>query len=160
MAASQTKSLTKEERSDKRRDAYYRKTYGVGLDFYNALGELQGWRCGACGRLPKTVNHNLDHKHFTITATKDEDGWIAQTSVNGYSFAATANTKASAVKLVRAAALPYSIRGLLCAGRYEGCNRKLGRVDDCTLLQAFLDYLEHPPAETLRRRMQLDGKQA
>ena len=42
-----------------------------------------------------------------------------------------------------------SVRGLLCPGRYFGCNRKLGGIDNVPWLKRVIDYLENPPAQTV-----------
>ena len=55
-------------------------------------------------------------------------------------------TQKQAKALLMDAALPLSVRGLLCPGRYTGCNRLMGRVDKPALLRQFLNYLENPPA--------------
>ena len=39
-----------------------------------------------------------------------------------------------------------TVRGLLCGGRYAGCNRKLGRLDNEAWLAAALRYVTNPPA--------------
>lgn len=39
-----------------------------------------------------------------------------------------------------------SVRGLLCGGKYWGCNRRLGRVENPKWLRSAADYLEKPPA--------------
>lgn len=43
-------------------------------------------------------------------------------------------------------ALPLSVRGLLCPGRYTGCNRLMGRIDKIDWLKKVIAYLENPPA--------------
>ena len=42
-----------------------------------------------------------------------------------------------------------SVRGLLCGGRYQGCNRKLGKIDDAKWLRSAANYLEAPPARSV-----------
>lgn len=39
-----------------------------------------------------------------------------------------------------------SVRGLLCGGRWAGCNRKIGRIDNIEWLKNVINYLENPPA--------------
>jgi hypothetical protein len=43
------------------------------------------------------------------------------------------------------------VRGLLCGGRYAGCNAKLGHVDNIEWLRAAANYLTDPPAQKLRK---------
>lgn len=42
-----------------------------------------------------------------------------------------------------------SVRGLLCGGRYAGCNRKLGKIDTMDWLNAACEYIKNPPAKKL-----------
>lgn len=42
-----------------------------------------------------------------------------------------------------------TVRGLLCGGRWAGCNRKLGKIDDPEWLQKVLDYVLNPPAQQM-----------
>jgi hypothetical protein len=61
-------------------------------------------------------------------------------------------TKKAATEAAREEALPLSVRGLLCAGRYAGCNRKLGRIDDPIWLDRLSAYLKNPPAKKILQR--------
>jgi len=45
-----------------------------------------------------------------------------------------------------------TVRGLLCGGRWAGCNRKLGRIDKIDWLTNVLEYLKEPPAQSALRR--------
>lgn len=49
-------------------------------------------------------------------------------------------------RIAKAKGIRASIRGLLCGGRYWGCNRRLGRIDDSLWLRAAAAYIDHPPA--------------
>lgn len=40
-----------------------------------------------------------------------------------------------------------SVRGLLCGGKWSGCNRKLGKIDDKVFLANALEYIVNPPAK-------------
>lgn len=42
-----------------------------------------------------------------------------------------------------------SVRGLLCGGRWHGCNRKLGRIDNLKWLGRVIEYLKNPPAQRI-----------
>jgi hypothetical protein len=59
-------------------------------------------------------------------------------------------TKDKAIADVKRQATPASIRGLLCPGRYTGCNRLMGRVDKPDWLRKVIHYLENPPADKVR----------
>jgi len=134
---------------DRKRDKYLRKHYSIGIDTYNAIGEAQGWKCGACGRPASdfTVAMNVDHKHFSVEFQRlSIHNWRAQTHMRGSVFYEMGRTKEEAKGALLRRVLPLSIRGLLCPGRYTGCNRLLGRVDRIEWLKAVLQYLENPPA--------------
>jgi hypothetical protein len=147
---------------EKSRDKRLQKTYGWTLEMVNALSEAQGHRCAACGRFAKDMPLNVDHKHFKVTARRLTDEgyalpsqskpvkyWLAQTTINGQTFGGTAKTKTEAIAIVKKAAMPYSVRGLLCAGRYAGCNRKLGRIDDSQWLRRCADYVDNWPSRAV-----------
>jgi len=40
-----------------------------------------------------------------------------------------------------------SVRGLLCGGRFAGCNRKLGHIDNVEWLENAAKYIANPPAQ-------------
>jgi hypothetical protein len=42
-----------------------------------------------------------------------------------------------------------AVRGLLCGGRWKGCNRRLGKIDNLQWLKKVIEYLEKPPAQIL-----------
>lgn len=42
-----------------------------------------------------------------------------------------------------------TVRGLLCGGRWAGCNRKIGRIDKPDWLRLVLAYLDNPPAREI-----------
>jgi hypothetical protein len=95
-------------------EAYLKRTYGITLAEWTAIGEEQGWLCAACKRplahgRTKGLRPETDHDH-KLKGRK-------------------------------------SVRGLLCGGRYAGCNRKLGRVDNAQWLKNMLEYLLDPPAQ-------------
>ena len=148
---------TKERAKDQR----LRKLYGWTLEMYNALGEIQGWRCAACGREAKNMPLNLDHLHFHVVAHRvglngvvpenKDYKWMAE--VREFSqIQIWGMTRKAVEQEARREALPLSVRGLLCAGRYAGCNRKLGRIDDPKWLRSVLSYLENPPARQVVSR--------
>ena len=146
-----------EDKRQKDRAKRLWRNYRWTLDMYNALGEAQGWRCGACGReaIPGGMPLNLDHEHFVVNteltgSPAKHQKWRAKIVLkDGRDFVAYAPTKALAVAQVKDKALPHSVRGLLCPGRYRGCNRLLGRIDDIHLLESFLAYLKNPPAKQI-----------
>lgn len=142
------------------KDKRLRKTYGWTLAMYYALERLQDGRCAGCGREPRKAPLQVDHFHFHITAMrgprtlgeagiKQWDGWNATTVEISLPYF-WAKTKIEAIKLAREAALPLSVRGLLCPGRHgTGCNTKLGRIDNPGWLRKMADYLENPPARQI-----------
>jgi len=146
---------------EKAKDKRLRKQYGWTLEMYNALGEFQGWRCAGCGRLSKTAPLNVDHKHFHVEAERVGPNRIPEYAFSTAKWYASVHefpdievwgmTRKAVEQEARKAALPRSVRGLLCAGRYAGCNRKLGRIDNPVWLRRILAYLENPPAEQIQK---------
>lgn len=55
------------EPSSKKRDAYLKRTYGLGLVDYDRLLADQGGGCAVCGKTPEEEGRNLavDHDHAT-----------------------------------------------------------------------------------------------
>ena len=130
------------------------KCYRWTIAMRTALFVAQNGCCATCGR-PENPEHplNMDHEHFLVDAVKRlhlSDKWIARaTFKDGRYFEEVGPTRAVAVDRARNAALPHSVRGLLCPGRQRGCNRLLGRVDSIQLLENFLKYLKDPPAKKI-----------
>jgi hypothetical protein len=155
VAGAETAAADKKERALRTRC----KKYGISVEYYNAIGEKQGWRCGICGRHQSefTISLNIDHMHFKVVATpfNNQPGWApkmwhAIASFRGQILAeAIEVTKSGAVASARRLALPKSVRGLLCPGRYTGCNRLMGRIDDIPWLENTLAYLKNTPASQI-----------
>ena len=146
MATGKARTIEEKERD---RDKRYQQKYRVTRAVYDQIGEKQGWRCGSCGRPASdfTVPLQIDHEHFKVTlARSPETGWLAFTTLRERKLCFWGKTQKQAKALLMDAALPLSVRGLLCPGRYTGCNRLMGRVDKPALLRQFLNYLENPPA--------------
>lgn len=147
MARTEAEAAAK-KRAD--RDKRYRAKYYVGVEFYDALLAAQDGKCGACGRpyTDFTVSMNVDHFHFKVRYARIADGnWYAWTEFDGKRFDAVQRIQKDAIALVKRRATPHSIRGLLCPGRYTGCNRLMGRIDKPEWLRNVLHYLENPPAK-------------
>ena len=145
----------KERAKDRRLWKNYRWT----LAMYNALGEVQGWKCAGCGKHVSEKSLNLDHFHFRIQLRRStslelvrfpQAKWRAYTSIDGQAFIAAGRTQKEARLNLKDQALPVSVRGLLCAGRHgTGCNTKLGRIDDVVWLGTMIGYLNDPPAKKI-----------
>lgn len=99
------------------------REYGITLDEYVAIWELQGRRCPICGEELDIALGQPGHGNGSRTEL-DHD------HTEGI-------TKRS------------SVRGLLCGGRWKGCNRRLGHVDDAEWLEAARRYVTDPPAQQL-----------
>ncbi len=101
------------------------RDYGISLDEFVALWEFQGRKCAIC-------QTDLD---ITTAAPDWQQGMRTEIDHN------------------HAKGLPKrdAIRGLLCGGRWKGCNRRLGHIDDAIWLQAAADYISDPPAQQMTR---------
>lgn len=107
--------------------------YGITMEEYKALYKLQDGKCAICKKpmefiaIPEKRGTSIlgrveiDHKHYTKKQIKKMPNLTKKSTV----------------------------RGLLCGGRYAGCNAKLGHVDNVEWLRAAAVYLENPPAQQI-----------
>lgn len=153
---------------EKAKDKRLWKTYRWTLTMYNALGDLQGWKCAGCGREFKDRQGNLDHEHLKVETYRiitdypfPEKKWQAAVKFSdGRTYCGYGKTKVEAISDVKEKALPASVRGLLCPGRHGRaghgcCNRLLGRVDCIWWLEAMVRYLKDPPARKIAKSSEL-----
>lgn len=96
------------------------RNYGITLADYIAIWEYQQGKCAVCG-----------------------DPVSIQLGRPGYSSGCRAELDHEHNKQ-----LPQKqqVRGILCGGRWSGCNRKLGRLDSFEWLSAAARYIQNPPA--------------
>ena len=131
-----------QEQLDRATDKRLKKTYGVGLDWYNKTLEEQSG-CAVCGDHGKTRRLNIDHSHawtkIKITSFKKDGMWIAQAPGRGGVLTAVYRLKREAVQGVRNRLRIESIRGLLC----HRCNRAMILLrDNPNLMRTAANYLE------------------
>ena len=100
------------------------RNYGITLEDFLSLGKLQNWKCAICGRA------------LEFSAPQMQ-GWGRGARVE----VDHRHQKTTDKRL--------TVRGLLCGGRWAGCNRKLGKVDSPAWLQKALEYVSNPPAQIL-----------
>jgi hypothetical protein len=150
--------------SEKTVNSYLLRQYGITLVERTAIIAEQGGKC-ICGRLlDETCRLEVDHEHIAVkdvqaTRAKNSvfdqiglksNGWYASTAL--LRTPVWAKVKAEAVRLALKAGRRASVRGVLCGGRYAGCNRKLGRLDDPVWLAAARDYVADPPARRVLKQ--------
>ena len=147
--------MTKKEKA---KDKRLRKTYDWTLEMYDALLAEQGGACAGCGKPATLKRMNLDHHHFHIHARRCavpdavNAKWVARADIDGCTWH-WGNTKKAVTEAARKEALPLSVRGILCAGRYgTGCNTKIGRADDPVWHDKISVYLKNPPAKKILQR--------
>ena len=150
------------------------KKYTIDEKFYVDLYNLQHGKCAVCGKepLPGGMPLVIDHKHFRVKVAKNDGaawfgmvqmngmaqydrfggGWCAMADLDSVVVWQWAKTKDAAIAAAKKAGMKYSIRGLLCPGRWSGCNRLMGRVDNIEWLEKTLAYLRKPPARILLDR--------
>jgi hypothetical protein len=130
---------------ERRMDLYLRRKYDITLEERNQILKEQDYRCACCGRLfDGKTRMEVDHEHFKVLAERQLfHSWKAWVGERAPLFA---YTKKRAIELAKRDALRSSVRGILCGGRYAGCNRKLGRIDNIPWMQKCLAYLQDPPA--------------
>jgi hypothetical protein len=65
-AAYQAEYRNRPERKRKMRDLYYRRTFGISADDFDAMLEAQGGCCAICGCRPeREASLHVDHDHAT-----------------------------------------------------------------------------------------------
>lgn len=129
---------------DQKRDAYYRRKYGVGLDWYNARYAEQDGKCGICRR-PQSVfakrfavDHDHAYKKVKVFTSLIADIWFSYADYLGQRFEHESYKKAEATRGVKSVLKAMSCRGLLC----PFCNRGLRfYMDDPARLQGAAEYL-------------------
>jgi len=138
--------------------------YRITTEIRTQIADVQERKCGICGRPESdfTVPLQVDHKHFKVHTHLNPPSptsykWTAWTEIEGIIYEALANTKERAIADLKDIALPKSVRGLLCPGRYFGCNRLLGRIDKIEWLEKVLTYLRNPPAHKVIPRIPRKG---
>ena len=148
-------------------DAYLKRTYGITLAERDAIVAEQGGKCPGCGRtLDETCRLEVDHEHFKVESFRRSKDEFYKQGVRWSAYVVWnwepehlrplyyGKTKAEAIAAAKKANLRKSVRGVLCGGRYAGCNRRLGRIDNIPWLQAVLGYLQNPPAQRVLRKDQ------
>jgi len=131
---------------EQKRDAYYRKKYGVGLDWYDARFKEQGGCCGICRRPQEqfTKRFAIDHDHgwkkSRVITDKLGKEWMAEAMYVGTLFRADRQSrKPDAIRKVKEKLKFRSCRGLLC----PFCNRGLRfYADDPNRLANAAEYLK------------------
>lgn len=103
------------------------RNYGISVEEYLELWKLQNGQCAVC---QKALEIHIGQQGFGrgTRAELDHDHAMKKDK-------------------------RFSVRGILCGGRWSGCNRKLGRHDNLAWLKKVIAYLEDPPARKLFRRL-------
>jgi len=99
------------------------REYGITLAEYISLWEYQGGKCAVCG-IPISIQ--LGRPGFSNGCRAELDH-----------------------EHNNALAKKDQVRGILCGGRWSGCNRKLGHLDKPVWLAGALKYITDPPARRL-----------
>lgn len=107
--------------------------YGMSAGEYEALFNFQGGKCAICGRKLALLK---------IPGKPQEAG------------RAEVDHKHLLKKQAKLVPKKDTVRGILCGGRWAGCNHKLGKVDNIDWLRSAATYLENPPAHQLFRKEQ------
>jgi len=105
--------------------------YGITLAEYEALYNLQERKCAICG------------KELAFTKIPGRTNEKGRTEVDHEHIAKKQKDKPSKKS---------TVRGLLCGGRFAGCNRRLGKIDNAEWLKKALAYIENPPAKQLFKK--------
>jgi Recombination endonuclease VII len=118
------------------RDKRLRTLYGITLEEYAELWVFQGGKCAICGT-PLQAPNEIGKPGFGKGVRVEVD-----------------HDHAKGLKPRQA------VRGLLCGGRWKGCNRKIGGgLDNVGWLRQVMNYLEQPPAQAfIRQRTESEKK--
>lgn len=108
------------------KDKQYREHYGISLEEFIKMYEYQGGRCAIC------------KKELGLYYPK-EPGFYKGCRVE--------------VDHDHKKGKRESVRGLLCGGRWAGCNRKLGRIDNLEWLANVVNYLETLPGQKVLKAL-------
>jgi len=114
-------------------EGHIRRTYGLSLQEYRELYNFQSGKCAICHR------SLLLNPAFGVVI-EDEDATRAEV-----------DHKHVPKKIKPQPPKRDLVRGLLCGGRYAGCNAKLGHVDNIEWLKSAVAYLSDPPAQKIRK---------
>jgi hypothetical protein len=104
------------------RDKHLRTHYGITIEEFDLIYQRQNGKCAVCGK-------DLGEYHPGLP------GWGNGTRIE--------------VDHDHKKGKRVSVRGLLCGGRWAGCNRKLGKVDNVSWLENVIAYLKNPPAQQI-----------
>jgi hypothetical protein len=128
---------------DRAADQRLKKTYGVGLDWYESELKMQGGVCKLCGNPPGTRRLHVDHDHkwtkVKIGTEKTPAGnWIAEATYQGKTYIRFSAKRNDAIRDVKGFLKRASIRSLLCFR----CNSFLVGFNDPAMLRKAADYIE------------------
>lgn len=105
------------------RDRHLRTLYGITLEEYTGLWEFQKGLCAICAtplQKPTEVGKSGWNKGVRVEVDHDHAKHLKPRQ---------------------------AVRGLLCGGRWKGCNRRLGHIDNPDWLRRAGAYLDTPPAQ-------------
>jgi len=102
--------------------------YGITIEEYAALYAFQKGACAICGR------------KLALLKSTDKKCVEGRTEIDHKHYLKKDSNKVDKKS---------TVRGLLCGGRWAGCNHKLGKVDNAEWLLAAAAYVKNPPAQQL-----------
>lgn len=107
------------------RDKRMQTLYGITLAEYTELWNFQGGKCAICDtplQEPNDIGKPGWNNGIRVEVDHDHN---------------------------KALKPRQAVRGLLCGGRWKGCNRRLGHIDDPKWLKSAAAYLDNPPAQAM-----------
>ena len=128
---------------EKRRDASYRKNFGITLDDYNTMLVKQGGVCAVCGNPPKENKLSVEHchqwKYVKIHTEKNVQGdWVSIAAYRNQTYKSWGQKKNQAIQFLREQLKLASIRGLTCFP----CNSAIRSIrNNAEFAQRLAEYL-------------------
>lgn len=101
------------------------------MEEYKALYDLQKGLCAICGKKLEFMSVPVKEKTADTFGRPEVDH------------------KHLVKKEAKKVSKKSTVRGILCGGRWAGCNAKLGHVDKLEWLTAATKYIANPPAQQL-----------
>jgi len=100
------------------KERHLKRNYGIGLEDFKKMYKHQNGLCAICGT-PLRDYEDIESMGKRAEVDHEHTETVPKRQ---------------------------TVRGLLCGGAWQGCNKILGHVDDIRWLRKAVEYVENPPA--------------